>query len=154
MIDERPVLVIGYGNTLRTDDSIGPRAASVVQGWGLANVLACGVTQLTPELAEPLSAARLAVFVDARQAPNGGASGVEVRPIEISEVTSTFGHTSDPGYLLSLAQAVYGSHPRAWLVTVPAHDLALGDGLSPPARQGLEVALGRIAELLKEPGPG
>ena len=31
MDDARPALVIGYGNTLRGDDAVGPRAAAVVQ---------------------------------------------------------------------------------------------------------------------------
>ena len=148
MNDARPALVIGYGNTLRADDAIGPAAAAAVAGWGLPGVVALAVTQLTPELAEPLSAVRLAVFVDARFAARGDPSGVEVRSIEPSGIASAIGHAGDPGSLLALAQAVYGSRPRAWLVTVPATDLGLGDGLAPQASRRLEDALRRIAELL------
>ncbi|APW61939.1 hydrogenase maturation protease [Paludisphaera borealis] len=148
MDDARPALVIGYGNTLRTDDAFGPRAAAVVQSWELPGVAALAVTQLAPELAERLSAVRLAIFVDARIPPNEGPSGVEVRPLELSSIASAFGHVSEPGRLLALAQAVYGSCPRAWLVTAPAADLGLGDGLTPQAACSLEVALRRIADLL------
>jgi hydrogenase maturation protease len=144
----RPALVIGYGNTLRGDDAVGPRAAAAVRGWGLPGVDALAVAQLTPELAEPLSAARLAVFVDARLAAEGDPSGVEVRPLEPSGGAPAFAHVGDPGRLLALAQAVYGSSPRAWLVTVPAADVGLGEGLSPRAGRGLEVALRRLAALL------
>ena len=95
MIDARPALVIGYGNTLRTDDAVGPRAADVVRSWSLPGVTALAITQLTPELAELLSAVRLAIFVDARLSAKGEPSGVEVRPIELSGVASAFGHMSD-----------------------------------------------------------
>ena len=149
MSDARPALVIGYGNTLRTDDAVGPLAADVVQSWSLPGVTALAMTQLTPELAELLSAVRLAIFVDARLSAMGEPSDVEVRPIELSGVASAFGHLSDPGYLLALAQAVYGSRPRAWLVTVPAADFGLGDAITPRTGCSLEDALRRIAELLK-----
>ena len=58
MSDARPALVIGYGNTLRGDDAVGPRAAAAVHGGGLPGVDALAVAQLTPVLAEPLAAAR------------------------------------------------------------------------------------------------
>jgi hydrogenase maturation protease len=61
-------LVIGFGNTLRSDDGVGPRVASVVAGWGLPGVVAIAVHQLGPELAEPLAEAGRAFFVDARLA--------------------------------------------------------------------------------------
>jgi Ni,Fe-hydrogenase maturation factor len=109
---------------------------------------ALAVAQLTPELAEPLAAARLAVFVDARLAAEGDRSGVEVVPLEPTGGAPAFGHAGDPRRLLALAEAVYGCSLRAWLVTVPATDLRLGEGLSPRAGRGLEVALRRIAALL------
>jgi hydrogenase maturation protease len=47
------VLVLGYGNTLRRDDAVGPLAAEAVAGWGRPGVLALALPQLLPELAEP-----------------------------------------------------------------------------------------------------
>jgi hydrogenase maturation protease len=145
----RPALVIGYGNTPRTDDAAGPRAAAVVQGWGLRGVAALAVAQLTPELAESLASARLAVFVDACLAVEDEPSAVEVRPLGPSGKPSAFGHAGDPGRLLALALVVYGTTPPAWLVTVRSADFGLGEGLSPRAERGLEDALTRIADLLR-----
>ena len=144
MTGARPALVIGYGNTLRGDDALGPRAADAVRGWGLPEVVALSVTQLTPELAEPLSAVNLAIFVDARLA----AGEVEAHRLEPVEGASSFGHATDPGRLLALAKLAYGRCPPAWLVTVPATDLGLAERLSPQAERGLAAALGRIAQLL------
>jgi hydrogenase maturation protease len=155
MHDARPALVIGYGNTLLGDDAVGPRAADAVHGWGLPGVTALAVTQLTPELAEPLSAARVAVFVDARLAAEGGTPSVEVGPLEPAAGAPATGHVGDPRRLLALALGVYGTCPTAWLVTVPVAEVGLGEGLSPLAERGLGDALREIAALLrrrKRPG--
>ena len=122
------------------------RAAAAVADWGLPGVRAMDAQQLTPELAEPLSAARLAIFVDARLADVG--EEVRVRPVEPAGLGSALGHTSNPCSLLALARAAFGSHPRAWLITVPATDLGVGEGLSPTAQAGLTAALRTIATLL------
>jgi hydrogenase maturation protease len=140
------IVVIGYGNPLRSDDAAGPRVAAAVGSWALPGVRAIAVHQLTPELVEPLWAARLAIFVDARRAEPGEA--VRVQAIEPEAIASTFVHAYDAHGLLALARAVCGSCPRTWLVTVPASDFALGEGLSPTARSGLVEALHAIADLL------
>jgi hydrogenase maturation protease len=149
---ERPVaggriLVIGYGNTLRTDDGVGRRVAMAVSSWQRPDVESIAVHQLTPELAEPLATAELAIFVDARLTDGGEA--VEVRPLEPSGGRGGLGHASDPRALLAVARAIYGRSPRGWLVTVPAADLSLGEGLSPAAGRGAEEALGQIAALIE-----
>ena len=102
MNDARPAVVIGYGNTLRNDDAVGPRAATIVQGWGLPGVTALAVHQLTPELAEPIAAARLAVFVDSRFIVDGERLGVEVVSLEHAEGETSFGHDSNPWRILAL----------------------------------------------------
>ena len=59
------LLVIGYGNTLRSDDGVGPKVADAVAALALIGVRALACPLLTPELADPVSQARVAVFVDA-----------------------------------------------------------------------------------------
>src|SRR5262249_44837271 len=107
------VLVIGYGNTLRAVDGLGPRVAMAAASWEFPGLMAIAVPQLPPELAEPLAAAELAIFVDARL-PSGEAS-VEILPLVPSGARGTLGHASDPRALLALARAIYGRAPRSWL---------------------------------------
>ena len=149
MLDSGSALVIGYGNTLRHDDGVGRRAAEIVQGWGLPGVTTLALTQLTPELAEPLAAVRLAIFIDARLVSGGDIAGVEVRSLEPSDGFSPFGHSGDPRRLLALARTLYGRCPIAWLVTVPAENVGLGEVLSPRATRGLGDALTRMVDLLR-----
>ncbi len=48
----KEIIVIGYGSSLRPDDSAGPRAAAAIADWRLPGVRAMDAQQLTPELAE------------------------------------------------------------------------------------------------------
>jgi hydrogenase maturation protease len=125
----RAILVIGYGNALRGDDAVGPRAASAVAELGWPGVIAKEVTQLTPELAEPLASARLAIFVDAR--PANGEECVAVRPIEPADPGSVLAHVADPRHLLALARTAYGTCPRrGWSRCRPSTS-AWADGYRP-----------------------
>jgi hydrogenase maturation protease len=144
-VPPRTSLVVGYGSDLRGDDAAGPRVAAAVARWGLPGVCAIAAHQLTPELAEPLSQARLAIFVDARV----GGGGVRLRPLLPADRLSSLDmHIGDPAALLALAQALYGRAPRAWLITLPAHSFELGAPISPLTRRSLAVARRRIRALI------
>ena len=144
-------LVIGYGNTLRQDDAAGPFVAEQVEAWALTGVKTRVVHQLTPELAADLAEVDRAVFVDARIATNPD-EGVIVEPIKTAEPRwSAVGHTGNPGALLALATLAFGRSPsQAWLVTIPAFALELGEGFSPEATSAIPQALARIAAILDD----
>jgi hydrogenase maturation protease len=141
------ILVIGYGNTLRADDGAGQRVAAAVAEWAVDGLASYAVHQLTPELAEPLASAELAIFVDARL---DSGDNVDVQVLEPSRWEGAAGHTSDPGSLLALAHTLYGRHPRSWLLTVPAADFSLGEPISSTAERGVQAALVRLAALIEE----
>jgi hydrogenase maturation protease len=136
------LLVIGYGNELRGDDGVGPYVARAVGAWGRKGVAAVVVHQLVPELAEALSRAEVAVFVDA----GPGAGECEVRPLTVSGGPAV-GHALNPGWLLAAAREWYGRAPIAWMITVPAERLEHGEGLSARAARGAAAALSQIAAL-------
>jgi len=146
------ILVIGFGNTLRTDDGVGPRVAAAVSSWGVPGVESIAVHQLTPELADSLASAELALFVDARLA--GRNASLEIQPLQPSVSRETLGHTSDPRSLLTLTLTIYGRYPRSWLVTVPAANFSLGEVLSTTGDCGAEHALEQIAALVGAGGIG
>ena len=145
-----PTLVVGYGNRLRRDDAVGPMAAEAVGRRHLPGVIAIETHQLLPELAEPIASARVVIFVDALVAE--GSLDTRVTPIGPSDSPSPIGHLGDPRGLLALARDVFGRAPVAWLVTVPATDLSMGEGLSPAAESGLDEAPRRIDVLLAVEG--
>lgn len=61
-------LIIGIGSTLRRDDGLGPDLARSAADALPADLIV--VTQLTPELAEPISRAGRVVFIDAAETPD------------------------------------------------------------------------------------
>lgn len=147
------ILIIGYGNQLLCDDAIGPRIADEVAIWRIPNVRSLTVQQLTPELAEELAKTESVIFVDAWRSNN--VQTVRVTPIEAvgSETTGSTvpasGHTCDPRSLLALTHSVYGHHPQAWWVEVPAVEFAVGEHLSNTAEQGITEALEAIQDLIR-----
>ena len=58
-------LVIGYGNTLCSDDGVGPVIAQQIARRNLPQVQSLAVHQLTPELASEISKVDVVYFVDA-----------------------------------------------------------------------------------------
>ena len=138
------LLVIGYGNTLRRDDGVGPKLADAVAALALPGVQALVRPQLTPELAEPISQARLVVFVDAAvDLPRE----VRFRKLTPAESCQIMAHAADPSTMLALARDVFGRAPEAWWLTIPVEDLDFGEELSAQAKAGSIVALDKIRAL-------
>jgi hydrogenase maturation protease len=135
------LLVIGYGNTLRRDDGVGPRVAETVAALGLPGVQALAFPLLTPEVAEAVSRAGTVVFVDAAvDAPRE----VQLRPLAPAATSQIMAHAASPATLLALARDVFGHVPEAWWLTIPAEELGIGEEFSPLAQRGLEVAVAEI----------
>jgi hydrogenase maturation protease len=141
------LLVIGYGNTLRSDDGVGPKVADAVAALALPGVRALACPLLTPELADPVSRARVAIFVDAAvDAPRE----VQLRKLAPADTSQIMAHAASPATLLALARDVFGHAPEAWWLTIPAEDLSMGEELSPLAQRGFEIAVQEIKKRAAE----
>jgi len=161
-------LVIGYGNTLRSDDGAGPEAASILAGDPrLAGAEVLAVQQLVPELALDMSRASIVVLVDA--SVTGRPGEVTVRPVVAAgagEMGGTAGmagapgpssHHVGPAELLGLARELYGAAPSAFVVSIGAADLGPGEELSPEVRAALPRVADAVAGLVgrgEDAGPG
>ena len=138
------LLVIGYGNTLRRDDGVGPRVAEAIEKMNLSSVRTLICQQLSPELAEPISRAGLVVFVDAAvDTPHE----VQFRELAPGGTTQLMAHAADPRTMLALARDVFGHAPHAWWLTVPAVQLGFGEELSAEAASGFSIAVRQIKAL-------
>ena len=146
-ITETTLLVIGYGNTLRSDDAAGPLVAERIEELGLPGVRALARPQLAPELAPELAEALTVVFVDATADP---ACAVELERITPDVSGAVGSHAVSPRALLALTEELYGHAPAAWLLKVPAENFGHGEGLSELARRGVGAAVGEISSLVAE----
>jgi len=139
-------LVIGYGNTLRGDDGVGPRVAEAIEKLNLPGVRTLVCQQLSPEYADPVSRAHTVVFVDAAvDAPKE----VQLRKLEPGESSQLLAHAADPRTMLALARDVFGHAPQAWWLTIPAVRLDFSETLTPEAQRGFAEALEKIQELCR-----
>lgn len=132
-----PLLVLGYGNTLRRDDSAGPLLAEEVAAEGYPGVHAMACAQLSPEHAALVAGAGAVVFVDARV---GGDERVRLLPLDPAPAGQAMTHALRPETLLALVRDLYGHTPRAWLLPVPAEDFGFGEQLSGLTQAGMAEA--------------
>jgi hydrogenase maturation protease len=137
------ILVIGYGNTLRGDDGVGPRVAEAVGNLHLPGVRTLICPLLTPELADPISRAEKVIFVDAAVDAPQEVAWRKLQPDESSQIVA---HAADPRKMLALARDVFGHAPEAWWLTIPAVDLGFHEELSPTVQRSFGVAVKKIRE--------
>jgi hydrogenase maturation protease len=167
--DPARVLVIGYGNALRTDDGVGWHAARLLAGDPrLADVVVVAEHQLTPELAFDMSLASLVVLLDATTetpagtvtvrsiaepgaaAGVGAGTGAGTRGEAASVPPGASSHHVDPELLLVLARQLYGRAPEAVVVSVGVSEMGLGEGLTPAVEAALPAVADIVARLVAE----
>ena len=145
-------LVVGYGNPLRADDGLGwvvaQRLSASLDGDGLfGDVVVLAEHQLTPELAEPISRARLVLFVDAREGDQPGRVGCQVLA-PTGDGSLAFSHDVDPSSLIQMARLLYGARPTAVVVSVDGDQFGYGTALSTVVQAAIPGVIQRIRELL------
>jgi hydrogenase maturation protease len=146
-------LIVGYGNPLRGDDGVGPAVArAFADELAIDGVDAIACHQLTPELAERFAAAARVVLIDAAAGRDAGAVSV-IRLQPHPAPSSTLGHHVEPAELLRLARTLYGRSPEAYLVTVGAGSLELGEGLSAPVTAALPEVIATVRRLALNRSP-
>ncbi len=147
-------LIVGYGNPLRGDDGVGQAVArAFAEESAIDGVDAVACHQLTPELAERFAAAARVVLIDAAVGHEAG--DVSVIPLQPAPAPSSrLDHHVDPRELLRMAQRLYGRSPEAYLVTVAASSLELGEGLSAPVAAALPEVIATVRRLALKRPPG
>jgi len=148
------VLIIAYGNPLRSDDSVAWRAAKALrQKFSPNEVEIHCLHQLAPEVAETVSKFPRVIFVDAASAPAGHPGEIRVeklRNIEGKDSTTQFFHAVSPLAVIRLAQSLYRVKPRAFSVTVTGQDFGHGEALSPVVESALPHLVSRIEALVRD----
>jgi hydrogenase maturation protease len=152
------VLVIGYGNPLRSDDGVGPAVAERLAGDPrLAGAVVLAVHQLTPELAVDVSRASLLVLVDAADGLAAGA--VDVRRLVdpeavILDASRSMTHHVGPGSLVGLARALFGTAPPVVMVSVGVASFEAGERLSPAVEGAVPRAASAVIDAVAAAAEG
>jgi len=160
------MLVIGYGNTLRSDDGAGQIVAEKVEKQAWKGVKSVYIHQLTPELVEEIAQAEGVIFVDAvasekekiqlielkYEIDNVGAglgTNYDTKPQFSNQNPPLWGHTINPRSLLFLTQTLYHKTPPAWWLLIPAVNFELGEQISPVTQNCIREAVKEIERLIK-----
>ncbi len=150
-LEKARCLILACGNTLRSDDGLGPHLAA----WAEERfrdepcVTIISRQQWTPELAADVAAADAVLFVDCSiETKPGSVHLLPVLPRSSSPATATH-HLDAPG-LLALAHALYGARPaHAMLLAVGAGSIELGETLSDPVASALPRARGVLEKAVR-----
>ena len=146
-------LVLACGNTLRSDDGVGPNLAE----WASerfrdhAHVRVIARQQWTPDLAKDIAGADSVLFVDASVDSVPGRVSLAPVPLHLNGSEPAANHSTthqvDPPQLLSLTHSLYGSmSAHAMLLTVGAGSTELGESFS----GAVEAALPRAQGVLEK----
>lgn len=141
-------LIVGYGNTLRSDDGAGQIVAEQIAAWNLPNVRSLAVHQLTPELAENIANADGIIFVDAVVSSKQNSEKIEIQMLECDRNYLNSGHTENPRSLLCLSKIVYNKSPLAYWILIPAINFDFGETISSLTQQGITQAIRKIKKII------
>ena len=147
-------LVIGYGNPLRADDGLGWVVAQrletdLAEDRSLGDVVVLAEHQLTPELAEPISRARIVVFVDAREGDHPGQVDCRV-VVPAEDGALAFSHDVDPPSLVKMARLLYGVCPTAVVISVDGEEFGSGTTLSIPVQAAVPDVVQCVRDVMTD----
>jgi len=154
-------LIIGYGNPDREDDGV---AWHILQALTLRLGLPAPESyedefpestridfafylQLTPEMAEDITAYQYVCFVDAHT--GNIPEPVRLIPVESEFQASPFTHHLTAQSLLSMCETIYGTRPEAALLSVLGHRFLFSRQLSEETAALVPEAVALIWEWLK-----
>jgi hydrogenase maturation protease len=146
------VLVIGYGNALRSDDGVGWHAAHLLANDPrLARADVIARHQLAPELALDFGKASLVVLIDASAAEPPGTIAVRrvTREPGGAHSTATLHHFG-PQEIVELARELYGAAPEVCVVGVGISSTEAGEELSPAVAAALPAVADAVAGLVAD----
>jgi len=144
------VLIIAYGNPLRSDDGVAWRAADALEAkLPAAEVAILRVHQLAPEMAETVSHFSAVIFVDAAEG-TGEPGEVRCEDVYPSADDTRYSHHLSPGAVIALAKDLFGASPRAFSVTLTGESFEHGEALSPVVVAALPALIARIEVLAQD----
>jgi hydrogenase maturation protease len=143
----KKALVIGYGNTLRSDDGVGVWVADRIAALHLPDVDVKTCHQLFPELAADILPYDTVIMIDA--SADGEPMTVR-KSIPLPEHLPPSNHNVSPELLQQLAHEMYGATVDLRVYTVRGESFEFGSMLSPTVKEQATKAVDLIAAFLQQ----
>lgn len=142
------LLLFGYGNPGRGDDTLGPELIARIEEMQFAGVECQNDMQLQVEHVDDLNGCDQVLFIDADMSCSEPFDFSEIGAIKDDSYTS---HAMNPTALLHAYSQVYGKDaPPACLLRIRGYGFQLGDTLSDKATVNLEAAMKRVVEFIQQ----
>lgn len=140
------MLLIGYGNSGRCDDGIGPAFAERIAAMRLPGIEIDIDYQLTVDHALAVADTERVVFADALM---GSEAPFEFGRIHPGAAGSLASHSLTPATVLELARTLYGKKPQAFVLGIAGAEFGeVKEGLSEEAMRNLDLATDFFLEWL------
>jgi hydrogenase maturation protease len=145
----RRVLIIGYGNILRSDDAAGVHAAHRLEESFRDDpeVRVIAAHQLASELSEDIAEATYVLFLKAAAGKTPGA--IFETQLAPGGVLGALGENVTPGALLFCAEQLYGEAPAAFSLTITGASFEAGTAVSPAIAEPMEEFVRRAHALVQ-----
>lgn len=141
-INHQEIWIIGYGNSQRGDDGIGPYIVKKLKKQMIhyEQIRFRSIRQLTPDLIHDLRCADVVIFIDATvEVFHKGWQLFKVKPD--LECLPFLSHHFSPAFLMGLFRSVYQRCPKVWMVSVQGYDFDLEEGFYPETKRNIEKAI-------------
>ena len=132
-----PLLLLGIGNTLRSDDGAGTYVCNQLQQLLLNNVTIETIQQLQTEHTEEWLKYDAVVVIDASVA----ATEVRIEKLEPGGNPVTSSHHINLSMMQALAQQLYNKQIQLYTCSIPAQNFEMGETLSPFAKTHADKAV-------------
>ena len=142
----KPLLIIGLGNPLRSDDGIGAQACEVIDRLHWTGVATTTAAQLFPEMVMEMEGYASVIIIDASVEEEQ----VQLKKLEPGRTGAVaLSHHMDPSGLVALQQLLGGKPADVYLCAIPGVEFGHGERLSPTALLNLQKAVALISSNLQ-----
>jgi hydrogenase maturation protease len=143
------VLIIAYGNPLRSDDGIAWHAADLLRmRLSSEDAEIICVHQLMPELAEAVSHSEGILFLDARA--NGKAGQILRTRVSLGAESPACSHSLTPEQLMAVSRLLYAVTPTAYEISITGESFTHGEDLSPKVKIALPLLVESASQVIKQ----
>ena len=143
------LLIIGYGNSGRLDDGLGPALVQRVEALDLPGVTTETDYQLNVEHAADLAGYDVVIFADADVSDVEPFRFERIRPA--AETLSFSTHSVSPKAVLAMARDMFDATPKAYELGIRGYEFnEFGERLSDNARSNLDAAVTFIAGVVQD----
>ncbi len=147
MKQQKRILLVGVGNTLKGDDGIGAYICSCISNMHLTAVTVLTVHQPDTGLTDDMQNCDIIILADASVEGNG-VSFTKINAGNPAGVTSS--HYMNATLLLQMTKLLYLHEPELYVCSVTGYNFETGEQLSAKAKKNADKAVGIISMWIRD----